>query len=71
MGLDVLFQGDGIASGQGGEGDSVTLMPRCIVEVVCCEPEGWRGMQGRVGHAGTSQPPAPNGVNGQLLFCFN
>lgn len=29
-------------------------------------------MQGGVGHAGTSQPPAPNGVNAVgLLFCFN
>ena len=56
-----------------GEGDSVTLIPRLVVDLVCCEAEGDRGgMQGGVGHASTSQPPAPNGVNVVgPLFCCN
>lgn len=33
-----------------GKGDSVTLIPRLVVELVCCDAEGdWRGHAGRGG----------------------
>lgn len=56
-----------------GKGDSVTLIPRLVVELVCCEAEGdQKGHAGGGGLADTSQPPGPNGVNVvELLFRFN